>query len=107
MSSSSKEVKYNKPKDWEKFSNYLWFNEELQIWLDISKVNFDLNEFHKVEKRFKEVFLALDELEKGAISNKDEKRQVGHYWLRNSSISPNENIKNIIDLEISKIKHTI
>jgi len=38
MSSSSKEVKYNKPKDWEKFSNYLWFNDELQIWLDISKV---------------------------------------------------------------------
>ena len=103
MNSSSEEVKYNKQKDWEKFSNYLWFNDELQIWLDISKVNFDLNDFHKVEKRFKEVYLALDELEKGAISNKDEKRQVGHYWLRNSSISPNECIKNIIDLEISKI----
>ena len=69
MSSSSKEVKYNKPKDWEKFSNYLWFNDELQIWLDISKVNFNLKDFHKVENRFKEVYLALDELEKGAISN--------------------------------------
>ena len=85
MSSSSEEVKYIKPKDWEKFTNYLWFNDELQIWLDISKVNFDLKDFHEVENRFDEVFLALDELEKGSISNKDEKRQVGHYWLRNSA----------------------
>ena len=74
MSSSSEEVKYNKQKDWEKFSNYLWFNDELQIWLDISKVNFDLKDFNKVENKFNEVYLALDELEKGAISNKDEKR---------------------------------
>jgi len=103
MNSSSEEVKHNKLEDWEKFSNYLWFNNELKVWLDISKVNFDLNDFHKVENKFKAVFLALDELEKGAISNKDEKRQVGHYWLRNSSISPNEKIKNIIDGEISKI----
>ena len=103
MSISSEEVKYNKLKDWEKFSNYLWFSNELKIWLDISKVNFDLNDFHNLENKFDEVFLALDELEKGAISNKDEKRQVGHYWLRNSSISPSEEIKNIIDGEILKI----
>ena len=101
--SSSSEVKDNKLEDWQKFSNYLWFNDLLEIWLDISKVNFDLKNFHKLEKKFKEVFLALDELEKGAVSNKDEKRQVGHYWLRNSSISPNEKIKDVIDGEISKI----
>tara|TARA_B100000212_G_scaffold147548_1_gene110831 strand:+ start:885 stop:2495 length:1611 start_codon:yes stop_codon:yes gene_type:complete len=105
MSSSSEEVKYDKMKDWEKFSNYLWFNDELQIWLDISKVNFDFNDFQNLENQFNEVYLALDELEKGAISNIDEKRQVGHYWLRNSSISPNKEIKNIIDGEILKINN--
>ena len=40
MSSSSEEVKHNKLKDWEKFSNYLWFNDELQIWLDIKQSQF-------------------------------------------------------------------
>ena len=105
MSSFSKEVKYNKLKNWEKFSNYLWFNDELKIWLDISKVNFDSNDFKKLEKKFNNVYKALDDLENGAISNKDENRQVGHYWLRNSSISPNKNIKNIIDKEIAKINH--
>jgi len=103
MSSTSEEVNYKKLKDWEKFSNYLWFSDELQIWLDISKVNFDLKDFQELEKSFNDVYIALEELEKGAISNKDEHRQVGHYWLRNSSISPDEKIKNIIDEEISKI----
>ena len=103
MSSSSEEVKYKKLRDWEKFSNYLWFNDVLKIWLDISKVNFDLKDFKKVENKFNDVYLALDQLEKGAIANKDEKRQVGHYWLRNSSISPNNKIKDIIDGEIAKI----
>ena len=103
MGSSSEEVKYKKLRDWEKFSNYLWFNDVLKIWLDISKVNFDVKDFKKVENKFNDVYLALDQLEKGAIANKDEKRQVGHYWLRNSSISPNNKIKDIIDGEIAKI----
>ena len=105
MNISSKENKYKKSKEWEKFSNYLWFNDELQIWLDISKVNFDLRDFQKLESKFKNVYSAIDELEKGAISNKDENRQVGHYWLRNASLSPTEKIKNIIETEILKINH--
>ena len=103
MSNNSEEVNCNNLRDWEKFSNYLWFSDELQTWLDISKVNFDLKDFQEIKNKFNDVFAALDELEKGAISNKDENRQVGHYWLRNSSISPNENIKNIIDDEVLKI----
>ena len=33
-------------------------------------------------------FLAMTELERGAIANPDEKRMVGHYWLRNSALAP-------------------
>ena len=90
--------------DWKKFSNYLWFSEELNIWIDISKINFIEEEFADINKKFVNVFKALDELESGAIANIDEKRQVGHYWLRNSSIAPNESIKNKIDNEIFRIK---
>jgi len=25
---------------WDKFCNYLWFDKKLNIWLDISKINF-------------------------------------------------------------------
>ena len=75
--------------NWKKFSNYLWFNDELNIWIDISKINFNDEDFEAINQKFVNVFNALDELENGAIANIDENRQVGHYWLRNSSIAPN------------------
>ena len=30
---------------------------------------------------------------KGAIANPDEKRMVGHYWLRNPNLAPNAELK--------------
>jgi len=90
--------------NWEKFSNYLWFSDELNIWIDISKINFIKEDFEAINQKFVNVFKALDELENGAVANIDEKRQVGHYWLRNSSIAPNNVLKNKIDNEISSIK---
>ena len=29
---------------WDKFCNYLWFDKKLNIWLDISKINFTSKE---------------------------------------------------------------
>ena len=37
-------------------------------------------------------FAAMDELEKGAIANPDEKRMVGHYWLRAPELAPTPEI---------------
>ena len=79
---------------WDKYCNYLWFDKQVNIWLDISKINFTLDQISSLENKFKNVFSALKELEAGAISNIDEKRQVGHYWLRNPSVAPNNFIKN-------------
>ncbi len=90
--------------NWKKFSNYLWFNNELNIWIDISKINFIEEDFEDINKKFVKVFNALDDLENGAIANIDENRQVGHYWLRNSSIAPSNIIRDKIDNEISNIK---
>jgi len=90
--------------DWKKFSNYLWFSHDLNIWIDISKIKFNSDDFQTINQKFVNVFKALEELENGAISNIDENRQVGHYWLRNSSIAPNNILKNKIDNEISSIK---
>ena len=103
MSSSVKDLN-NNLNDWQKFSNYLWFSEKLNIWVDISKVKFDNNDFESISKKFKSVFDAVEELEDGAISNIDENRQVGHYWLRNSSKAPNIQIRNNINNEINRIR---
>ena len=88
---------------WDKYCNYLWFDKQVNIWLDISKINFTLDQISSLENKFKNVFSALKELEAGAISNIDEKRQVGHYWLRNPSVAPSNLIKDAINNEIRDI----
>ena len=88
---------------WDKFCNYLWFDKKLNIWLDISKINFTSKEIKNLEDKFKDVFSSIKELENGAISNIDENRQVGHYWLRNPSISPSSKIGNEISADINAI----
>ena len=42
-------------------------------------------------------------LEKGAIANPDEGRMVGHYWLRNPSIAPTEDISSAINSMVERI----
>ena len=88
---------------WDKFCNYLWFDNKLNIWLDISKVNFRNDEIDSLEEKFIDVFASIKELENGARSNIDENRQVGHYWLRNPSISPSSKIGDEIRADITNI----
>ena len=88
---------------WDKFCNYLWFDKKLNIWLDISKINFTNEEINNLEEKFVDVFSSINELENGAISNIDENRQVGHYWLRNPSISPSSKISEEISADIDSI----
>ena len=88
---------------WDKYCNYLWFDKKINIWLDISKINFTSNQIASLEKKFKNVFSSIKELEAGAISNLDEERQVGHYWLRNPSVAPNNHIKDEINNDIKDI----
>jgi glucose-6-phosphate isomerase len=46
----------------------------------------------------------MRELEGGAIANPTEKRMVGHYWLRNSALAPNAEIRAEIENTIKHIK---
>jgi len=36
---------------WDKFCNYLWFDKKLNIWLDISKINFTNEEIKRIIKQ--------------------------------------------------------
>jgi glucose-6-phosphate isomerase len=49
-----------------------------------------------MEPRVQSAFDAMEALESGAIANPDEKRQVGHYWLRNPSKAPDEKTRSEI-----------
>ena len=88
---------------WNKFCNYLWFDKKLNIWLDISKINFKAKDINLLQNKFSDVFSSIKDLEAGAISNIDENRQVGHYWLRNPSIAPSKKLSQEIYEEIDVI----
>ncbi|PWU05548.1 MAG: glucose-6-phosphate isomerase [Verrucomicrobia bacterium] len=88
--------------DWNRFKNYYLSINKLNFSLDISRMNFNKSFFDYMEEDMQRAFSDMDQFEKGSIANPDENRMVGHYWLRNSSIAPNEEIKKAID---SNLKH--
>ena len=47
---------------WDKFCSYLWFDKKLNIWLDISKINFTNDDINTLEEKFIDVFSSIKEL---------------------------------------------
>ena len=89
---------------WSRFNDFLYYDQDLSFWLDISRMDVDLNDLVLYESSFNKAFNSMQELENGSIANKDESRQVGHYWLRTPTLAPSEEISNSINYEIQKIK---
>jgi glucose-6-phosphate isomerase len=53
---------------------------------------------------FPAAFAAMEALEKGAIANPDEKRMVGHYWLRAPELAPDPAIRGVIESTLAHVK---
>ena len=51
-----------------------------------------------------QAFEAMEALERGAIANQDEKRMVGHYWLRAPDLAPSPEIAAEINHTLTEIK---
>ena len=88
---------------WDRFCELLFFDKEIGFWLDVSRMNITAEEINLLKPSFSKAFEAMQKLEEGAIANKDEDRQVGHYWLRNPSIAPNNEISQSISREVIDI----
>ncbi len=93
----------NKDLQWERFCKMMWFSDELGIWLDISRMNLNTDDIELLKPQLKLALTSMQQLEQGGIANKDEKRMVGHYWLRKPSIAPNPNITDSILEQIQQI----
>lgn len=72
----------------DRFRTYLFHDERLGVSLDISRIQFADGYLAEMEPRIQKAYAAMAELEKGAIANPDEKRRVGHYWLRAPELAP-------------------
>lgn len=73
---------------WQRYQEWLYFNGDLGLYLDVSRMRFDEGFVQKLEAKFDKAFKDMAKLEQGAIANPDESRMVGHYWLRNPELAP-------------------
>jgi len=81
---------------WQRYQNWLYYHKGLNLYLDISRISFDDGFVEALENKFQKAFDDMEALENGAIANPDEKRSVGHYWLRAPQLAPTEEFKNQI-----------
>jgi glucose-6-phosphate isomerase len=75
---------------WQRYEEWLYYHEGLDLYVDISRMGFDQAFVESLKPKFEKAFKDMEALEGGAISNPDENRMVGHYWLRNPELAPAE-----------------
>ena len=78
---------------WDRYQKYLLRHEKLGFSLDISRMRFGDDFLGKMEPLAQKAFASMKALESGAIANPDEKRMVGHYWLRAPQLAPTPELK--------------
>jgi glucose-6-phosphate isomerase len=89
---------------WERFQSLYFEFPSAGLALDLSRMSFSEGFLNQMEAKFQQPFAEMRELEAGAIANPDEKRMVGHYWLRNPSLSPAPEIRRAIETTITAIE---
>ncbi len=92
---------------WQRYQDWLYYNQDLGFYLDISRITFDDALVAELKPKFDRAFKDIEALEGGAIANPDENRMVGHYWLRDPDLAPTAELKqDIIDTNNSVIEFT-
>jgi len=71
--------------------------------IDFSRAPAPVGFENKMAAAMAQAFTDMDALEKGAIANPDEKRRVGHYWIRTPELSPTPAISTAITEAIEAI----
>jgi glucose-6-phosphate isomerase len=89
---------------WQRFCDLLWYDRDLGFWVDVSRMALGPSELEQLRPRFEQAFAAMADLEAGAIANADEGRQVGHYWLRNPQLAPEQTTAAHIASEVDRIE---
>src|SRR5438132_10725338 len=89
---------------WQRFQQYFLRHEDLGFSIDISRMKFPDDFFDKMRPRIDRAFTAMHDLEAGGIANPDEKRMVGHYWLRKPALAPNAELRADIENTNALIK---
>src|SRR6185369_7583597 len=88
---------------WQRYQKHLCRCPEIGLSLDVSRMKFADGYLDRMEPAMQGAFSEMRDLEGGAVANRDEGRMVGHYWLRNPSLSPSDDIRQEIEGAIEQI----
>jgi glucose-6-phosphate isomerase len=89
---------------WQRYRQHLCHVPAIGLTLDVSRMRFDDSFIDRMAPAMRRAFESMDALERGAIANPDEKRMVGHYWLRAPQLAPTPEIAAEIQGTIAQIK---
>lgn len=83
---------------WQRFQKYFLAYPDIGFSVDISRMQFADDFLSRMQPRVEKTFAAMRDLEGGEIANPDEQRMVGHYWLRDPKLAPNDELRrDIVD----------
>jgi glucose-6-phosphate isomerase len=88
---------------WERYQRHLCDCPSIGMQLDISRMAFPDDYFHRMEPAMQNAFRAMALLEAGDVANPDEQRMVGHYWLRSPERAPSPEIRRAIESTVKTI----
>ena len=97
-------TKFTNEQLWERFQRYYREFPSIGLTVDLSRTVVDDAFLDRMQQPLARAFAAMDELERGAIANPDEKRMVGHYWLRNPALAPSADLRREIEQTVSAVK---
>jgi glucose-6-phosphate isomerase len=89
---------------WSRFKTHFYHNTQLGVSLDVSRMPFPNEFLVQLAPKMERAFADMAALEKGAIANPDEKRMVGHYWLRAPHLAPTPEIANEISSTLAALR---
>jgi glucose-6-phosphate isomerase len=89
---------------WQRHQRHLCRVPAIGLTLDVSRMCFDDAFIDRMKPALDSAFDAMAALEKGAVANPDEKRMVGHYWLRKPELAPTPAIATEIRKTVADIK---
>ncbi len=90
--------------NWKKYNDQTLRYPDLRFTLDLSRMDIDDAYTKELAPNIKRAFQDMVSLEAGEIANPDEGRMVGHYWLRNPDLAPNELIRSQIIEPLKQLK---
>ncbi len=89
---------------WQTYNQSLVRYPKLGFSIDFSLMDIPAGFAGSMEGKVAKAFSDIAALESGAIANPDEKRMVGHYWLRTPSLAPTSELRAAITGPLSALK---